>query len=87
MSVRPQSALAGVVGKKTAEALLASAAGRDERVLTVIPEVHSVGVQLSYGVRCKEKEDVLRIVSSLCKVVVAPTLNARCWRRSSRKLE
>lgn len=73
------------MGKKTAETLLASAAGKDERVLTVIPAIRSVGVQLSYGVRCKEKEDVLRTLSSLCKVGDVHILNDRCWRRSSLK--
>lgn len=73
------------MGKKTAETLLASAAGKDERVLTVIPAIRSVGVQLSYGVRCKEKEDVLRTLSSLCKAGDVHILNDRCWRRGSLK--
>ena len=76
-----------MVGKKTAETLLASVAGKDERVLTVTPVVRSVGVQLSYGVRCKEKEDVLRTLSSLCKAGDDLAPNGRCWKRSSAKLE
>lgn len=44
------------------------AAGQDNRVLSVIPDIRSVGVQLSYGVRCASHKDVEMYVSSLCKV-------------------
>ena len=64
----PSNRLESVVGRKTAEMLLAYAMGQDTRVLTVIPEVRSVGVQVSYGVRCVSRKDVEVYVSSLCRV-------------------
>lgn len=56
------------MGRKTAEMLRNYAAGQDNRVLSVIPDIRSVGVQLSYGVRCASHKDVEMYVSSLCKV-------------------
>lgn len=44
------------------------AEGRDDRCLTVIPEIQSIGVQLSYGVRCANRNDVLTYMTSLCQV-------------------
>lgn len=44
------------------------AEGRDDRCLTVIPEIQSIGVQLSYGVRCANRNDVLTYMTSLCRV-------------------
>ena len=34
----------------------------------MIPNVQSVGVQVSYGVRCGSRGDVVKYISSLCTV-------------------
>lgn len=63
-----QAVLLASVGEKTGMNLLHFSQGQDSRVLTVIPNTQSIGVQVSYGVRCSNRGDVVKYISSLCNV-------------------
>lgn len=56
------------MGEKTGSTLLEYSNGKDTRTISVIPNVQSVGVQVSYGVRCGSRGDVVKYISSLCTV-------------------
>ena len=64
-----KESLIKALGKKTAQSLVQFASGVDCRVLGVVAELKSVGVQLSYGVRCACRADVLRYIQSLCDLL------------------
>ena len=57
------------VGPKTATTLIQFANGVDSRLLSVVSELKSVSIQLSYGVRCSNRSDVLRYLQSLCSLL------------------
>lgn len=38
------------------------------RILSVQSNVQSIGVQVSYGVRCQTRGDVVKYICSLCNV-------------------